>query len=220
MNLTPFLVAGTAFFLLKAFMGSTASTGLPTPKKLYVLGDSQIANGVFSKKLRSRTSTEIINGGTGGYGIRQLRKEWLPDLLSHQPDMVLLWAGVNDIASKRGAKHVKEQIELLRDEVRPAPLVVFEIPPWGGYHKYGPELKFDETNRSNALLHTIEGITVIPTGTLGTNGILDPENTYIRRATGLPEGLHFGSKGYDKIVDIATAHIPLLPLPKGMGILR
>lgn len=219
MNLTPLLVAGTAFFLLKAVLGP-AGPNMRPPARLYVLGDSQIANGNFSKKLRSKTSTEIINGGTGGYGISQLRKKWLSDVLANQPDMVLLWAGVNDIASQRGADHVKEQIELLRDEVSPATLAVFEIPPWGGYSQFSNQLKFDETYKANALMHSIPGIRVIPTSSMGQNGILNPGYTWIKRSTQMPEGLHFNSAGYDAMVDLTTGYLPLLPLPKALGIIR
>lgn len=216
MNPAPFFIAGAVLLLLKAYTGTQASP----LNRVYVLGDSQVANGMFSKELRSRTSTEIINGGTGGYGIRQLRKEWLPHLLSYQPDLVLLWAGVNDIASQRGAKHVKEQIELLRDEVSPAQLVVFEIPPWGGYGRYSDQLKFEETPRANAAMHTIDGITVIPTGMLGKDGILNPSYTWKKKSTGQPEGLHMSKAGYKVMADLAEDYLPFRPLPKALGVVR
>ncbi|HBR31313.1 MAG: GDSL-type esterase/lipase family protein [Eubacteriales bacterium] len=103
-----FCFASVPFFLNSA---SAAGDG----PIIVAFGDSLTAAGVFVNTLRNEYGLNIINAGVGGNNTNDARARFNRDVLSNNPDVVLIGFGMNDSARDM-AKYV--DIESFRNNLR------------------------------------------------------------------------------------------------------
>jgi lysophospholipase L1-like esterase len=82
---------------------------------IIAFGDSLTAAGVFVKNLNNQYGMNIINAGVGGNNTNDGRARFQNDVLSKNPNVVIICFGMNDSALDM-AKHV--EIETFKDNLR------------------------------------------------------------------------------------------------------
>ena len=203
MNL-PMILGGLS---LLALVKGVQAASTPAIRTIYLLGDSNTAapdyrNGTqetswLAKALQRRTKAKVYAGARGGWGVKDVREKYVPEIRKLNPDVVVAWLGVNDLSSQRSVDHIVSEMKLLKDQIAPTRLVILEIHDWGGYSR-GRD-KIELTDRANYRLRTEVGVPTIRTDSLGTNGIMKPEYDQ-------GDGLHFErpskSVAYDVIGEL------------------
>ena len=200
-NAAPLLVTGLAFLAL--MKGISLASRKPI-KRIYLIGDSQVTQPNYPQLgkeswlgeiLRRKTGAEVIVGAHGGWGVKRLRERFTRDILRSQPDVVVAWMGVNDIASNRSTEHVVEQLRRLKGDISPIKLVFVEVPPAAGYGKVTKA----RTDELNAAVRQKVDIPTINTEVFGDGG----GNL---KAQYTSDGLHFErpskSLAYDMMGDL------------------
>jgi len=83
---------------------------------------------------RQQPQLRIINRGISGERSDQILKRFSTDVLAHQPDMLIVIAGVNDIFQGRPADHVKFYLEKIYQEALMANIKILagSILPYNG----------------------------------------------------------------------------------------
>ena len=97
---------------LSVFGLPVSATGGPV---IIAFGDSLTAAGVYIKNLNNQFGTNIINAGVGGNNTVEGKARFQKDVLSKNPDTVIICFGMNDSA-KDMAKYV--EIEAFKDNLR------------------------------------------------------------------------------------------------------
>jgi hypothetical protein len=202
MNL-PMILGGLS---LLAFVKGVQAASKPPIRTIYLLGDSNTAapdytNGNektswLAKAVQARTGAKVYAGARGGWGVKQVREKYVPEIQKIKPDVVVAWLGVNDLSSNRSLDHIVNEMKLLKEQVSPSRLVILEIHDWGGYPR-GRD-KIELTDQANYRLRTEVGVPTIRTDSLGINGKIKPEYD--------GDGIHFErpskSVAYDVIGEL------------------
>jgi lysophospholipase L1-like esterase len=133
--------------------------------------------------------------GFVGQGVNKIHSSVDQNLWGESDDVIVL-AGVNDLASRRGVQHVVEGLERIYQEarVRGARVIAVELTPWGG-HVRGRHL-IDETREVNSWLDRSPSVEmVVNTSGLGIEGHLRPEYDS-------GDGLHLNAAGQQRLGSI------------------
>jgi isoamyl acetate esterase len=99
------------FLILSLFMGISATPPSVKPLKIVFFGDSITQQGVnpggYLDKMKKMLETkgikddyQLIGAGIGGNKIYDLYLRYEEDVLVHNPDVVVIWVGVNDVWHK------------------------------------------------------------------------------------------------------------------------
>lgn len=118
------------------------------PKRIIVaIGDSITAQKYLNKIKSKITNAETFSYGYIGQGAKFIYGK-LDEALKHEPEWIIIMAGVNDIASGRSVKHTKEYLEKLYSKSKEsgAKVMAIEILPW---HKN--KLSKDREERTHAV---------------------------------------------------------------------
>jgi isoamyl acetate esterase len=110
-NLQTMTIIRNTLFILFFFIGMAAAPPSVKPLKIVFFGDSITQAGVnpggFIDKMKAMLETkgikenyQLIGAGIGGNKIYDLYLRFEEDVLVHNPDVVLIWVGVNDVWHK------------------------------------------------------------------------------------------------------------------------
>ena len=118
-----------AVLLLLAGCGTS-----PRPTRISALGDSHTTNGRYLAEVHRQLGVDGEAIGLVGQGARVIAKR-LPDVLDDAPTHVIVQAGVNDLASGRSLKHIRQHLTRMYQAIHAAHAQVVAIPvlPWAAY---------------------------------------------------------------------------------------
>ena len=136
----------------------------------------------------------ILNRGFGGSTLKALNKDWKRIAGSHQPDVVVLYCGENDIAEGAPVEETVAQFERFLEQYAvtypDVPLIYIAMKPsisrwelWDQYQEADVAIK--------EIISKREGITFID---LSTSMFIE-EGT-LKKDIFLEDGLHMNKKGY------------------------
>jgi lysophospholipase L1-like esterase len=103
----------------------------PRPTRISAIGDSHTTGGRYLSEVHRELGVGGEAIGLVGQGARVISKR-LPDVLNDQPTHVIVQAGVNDLASGRSLKHIRQHLTHMYRAIRGANAIVVAIPvlPW------------------------------------------------------------------------------------------
>jgi lysophospholipase L1-like esterase len=180
--------------------GAKARTG--RVKRVLAVGDSLTAGG-YPKMLEQALTpgSEVIAMGFEGAGAQEIFTKALTELSSGDYDVIVVLAGVNDLASNRGAEHAVKWLQRIYVEARAggAEVVAVEVLPWAGH--IGGEARLSETQQLNQWMHRVADVdVVVSTGSMG-----DTDSRLLEEYDG-GAGLHLNRAGNEYLAKlIATA---------------
>ena len=95
------------------------------------IGDSITAQKYLNKIKSTITNAETFSYGYIGQGAKFIYGK-LDEALKHEPEWIIIMAGVNDIASGRSVQQPKEYLEKLyrKSKASGAKVMAIEILPW------------------------------------------------------------------------------------------
>lgn len=123
----------TLALVLSLLTGCGAPPG-PRPTRISALGDSHTTGGRYLAEVHRQLGVDGEAIGLVGQGARVISKR-LSDVLDDQPTHVIVQAGVNDLASGRSLKHIRQNLTRMYQAIHGANAVVVAIPvlPWAAY---------------------------------------------------------------------------------------
>ena len=170
-----FLASTAGFLLFQGFKHKPRQI-----RSLYLLGDSHTAQPKytladtkffdnestwFRTALEKRVPFPVHVGARGGWGVRDARKYFMPHIKAVNPDVVVAWLGVNDLSSGRSPDHIISELKKLKEDVKPAQLVLLDIMPWGAY-RTGKD-KVELTRHTNQRMRDEIGVPVMSMARFG-----------------------------------------------------
>jgi len=171
-------------------------------KRVLAVGDSLTAGG-YPKMLEQAlpSGSEVVAMGFTGAGAQEIFTKALTELSSGDYDVIVVLAGVNDLASNRGAEHAVKWLQRIYAEARAggAEVVAVEVLPWAGHT--GGEARLSETQQLNQWMHRVADVdVVVSTGSMG-----DADSRLLEEYDG-GAGLHLNRAGNEYLAKlIATA---------------
>lgn len=102
--------------------------------QISALGDSHTTGGRYLAEVHAKRGSTGRAIGLVGQGARVIAKR-LPELLADRPGVVIVQAGVNDLASGRSLKHTRTWLARMHAQVRATGATVVAVPilPWAAY---------------------------------------------------------------------------------------
>lgn len=196
------LIGMTVAIGLGVLLVTSGTKAQPRLKRVLAVGDSLTA-GNYPKALERLLppGSEVIQMGFEGAGAQEIFNKTAAELASGNYDVIIILAGVNDLASNRGAEHASKWLQKMYDEARiaGAMVVAVEVLPWAGYA--GGEARLPETKLLNQWLQRITDIdVVVDTSSMGDSygKLLDKYDS--------GAGLHLNRAGNEYLAQlIATA---------------
>lgn len=106
---------------------------LKPDRPVVCFGDSMTSLGLFGgypDDLRKLISLPVVNAGIGGISAKQTAEDYLPDILRHNPQVVVLELGGHDFLRRHSRTATKANLKTIIDKVRQAgaEVVLMEIP--------------------------------------------------------------------------------------------
>jgi lysophospholipase L1-like esterase len=171
-------------------------------RSVVAIGDSHTASGAYLRRVHATLGTSGAAMGQTGQGAAVIAR-MLPAVLAARPDVVVIQAGVNDIASGRSVAHITNELARMYEQARASGAYVVAVPvmPWGRYQRnrlggWGG----DATAAVNAWIWGA-GVAVADVRALG-DGRGD-----LRREYDAGDGLHLNAAGQAALGDLIAAVI-------------
>lgn len=197
-----YIPVGVAAAGLGVFLAVRAAKAASVPKRVAVIGDSLVGGQAFMVALKAAlpTGATVEIHSYPGKGTAAILDALGPVLIG-RPTHVVILAGVNDLASGRGAEVVKTNLNEMHRAVESAGAkpVAVELTPWRG--NVGGDKYQAETASVNGWIRSSSGAKVVRTGSLGySNGVLKPENDS-------GDGLHMSADGQRALAAVIARSI-------------
>jgi lysophospholipase L1-like esterase len=171
-------------------------------KKVLAVGDSFTA-GPYPKLLEAilPEGSSVTAMGYSGQGAAVIHEKASSALNSGEYDVVVILAGVNDLASNRGATVAYINLAKMYAEAMAAGAVVVavEVLPWGGT-EYGAK-RLTETAELNRLIQQSDNVDFV----VDTQSMGDGTGRLLKKYDN-GTGLHLSRAGHEKLAElVATA---------------
>lgn len=161
------------------------------------IGDSLTEQGAYLREVHSALGTSGRAIGLRGAGAAKIAEQ-MQYVLADGVDVVVVLAGVNDIASGRSVETITTALEGMYAQARAAGVQVVAVPilPWGRYMQI-PRLRARaaqlqrDTNAVNAWIRAA-GVPVVNIGAMGDGARLRPEFDS-------GDGLHLSAAGQRRL---------------------
>jgi lysophospholipase L1-like esterase len=155
---------------------------------------------------QARPSWTVLNRGVNGERTDQIAARFDRDVLAHDPDAVVILAGVNDVYQGRSAESVTSALERMYARAREHGIAVIAatIVPYN-----------TATADQNARMHAVNDWIATTAARLGLGfadtraAAADPANP--DRLAGSPDDLHPDIEGYRRMADVIRAAIDGIP---------
>jgi lysophospholipase L1-like esterase len=174
-----------------------------TPLRVLAVGDSITAGNypVLLEHHLAPGSEVEVRALTGG-GAEQVYNDAYTALASGDYDVVVVLAGVNDLASGRSVSTAKEWLQRTYDEAiaAGARVVAVELLPWAG-HPVGAK-KVAETEALNLWIRQLDGI--LGTRVVSTTSMGDGLGRSLYAGS---DGLHLTRAGNEKLAQLVAAAV-------------
>jgi len=120
--------------------------------RILLLGDSLTGTAGYCSTIQKVTTGQVLCRSYSGKGIDYIHKAGLVDVQKHRPDLVVLLAGVNDLASDKSVEYVTTHLDQFYRESTQSGIKVAAITltPWSRHAK-GQYLQA-ETKRVNSFI--------------------------------------------------------------------
>jgi lysophospholipase L1-like esterase len=193
----------TAVGLGIALLSSSSKAKSKMPLKVLAVGDSLTAGAyptLFEHYLApgSTVSVQAVEGG----GAERVYHNAYNALASGNYDVVVVLAGVNDLASGRSVSTAKEWLQRIYDEAiaAGARVVAVELLPWAS-HPVGAK-KVAETEALNLWIRQLDGI--LGTRVVSTTSMGDGLGRSLYAGS---DGLHLTRAGNEKLAQLVAAAV-------------
>ena len=197
-----YVPVGIAAVGLGAFLVVRSARASLAPKRVAVIGDSLVGGQSFMLALKaSLASGSLLEVHSfPGQGTGHILDE-LGAVLFSNPEIVVVLAGVNDLASGRGPELVKTNLNEMYEAIREqgAVPVAVQLTPWRG-HVSGSKYQA-ETMSVNGWIQTTAGVRDVRTDSLG-----DVNGTLISKYNN-GDGLHLSADGQRALADLVSKRI-------------
>lgn len=170
----------------------TGSTGRC---KVGAMGDSLTADGRYTKKLNNLCDSKLfVKHGVGGQGTGSMVKRFNKDIIQNNYRDVIVFAGVNDLASQRSAKTIKNNLAKMygNASAKNIRVIALTITPWKGTRHWTPErqLRTEEVNRW--ILSKPENVDIV----VDAYSLMDNGNAELKPEYDPGDHLHFNKAGH------------------------
>lgn len=159
------------------------------PGRIVALGDSHTETGAYLREVHRRLGSTGEALGIRGAGAAAISRR-SGEVLRPAPDVVIVAAGVNDVASGRALADITDALGNMYAAAKAAGARVVAVPimPWAGYMPAARRARLTaDTAAVNAWIQSA-GVDVVPVASLGRNGSL-------RREYDAGDGLHLNAAG-------------------------
>jgi lysophospholipase L1-like esterase len=181
-------------------MGDSTTAGTPafrSPREAPPDGAGDVTSQYAYWLMKAHPEWDVVNQGINGQRSDEIRARFEADVVSKQPALVVIIAGVNDVYQGRAAQHVKDELAAMYQRAHAARIAVVAgtiIP----YNTATPD--------QNARMHDINdwirvqgradpGVIVVDTRA----AVAAPGNPDLLASS--PDGLHPDAAGYRKMAD-------------------
>jgi len=181
-------------------MGDSTTAGTPafrSPREAPPDGAGDVTSQYAYWLMKAHPEWDVVNQGINGQRSDEIRARFEADVVSKQPALVVIIAGVNDVYQGRAAQHVKDELAAMYQHAHAARIAVVAgtiIP----YNTATPD--------QNARMHDINdwirvqgradpGVIVVDTRA----AVAAPGNPDLLASS--PDGLHPDAAGYRKMAD-------------------
>ena len=128
------LAIGVVILLLTGAILGTACTGTQDVKVVYCIGDSLTygypVQNAYEDELGACLGTHrtVVNKGHGGNTTSQMLDRFDDDVLAYDPDVVIIWGGINDVAGVGStAAHVESNLQAMYSKAHEAGVRVIAV---------------------------------------------------------------------------------------------
>lgn len=160
-----------------------------SPQRVLVLGDSLVASPGFLPALQEGFGPGVVvkQVSLAGCGTSKILDTGLKTISRWGPDVVVVLAGVNDLASGRGSAHVKSNLDTLYRSIEALGSYVFavQLTPWSDHIK-GRLLQAETKEVNNWISAHSVPVAVVYTDHIGHQG---------------KDGLHLRSAGGQELAE-------------------
>jgi lysophospholipase L1-like esterase len=181
-------------------MGDSTTAGTPafrSPREAPPRGEGDATSQYAYWLVKAHPDWEVINQGVNGQRSDQIHARFDEDVVSKQPAVVVIIAGVNDVYQGRSAQHVKDELAAMYKRAHDAHIAIVA----------GTIIPYDSaTADQNARMHDINGW-------IRTQARADPGVVYVDTRAAVaapgnpdllvssPDGLHPDAAGYRRMAD-------------------
>ena len=169
--------------------GGGGETDAKAPGRIVALGDSHTQTGAYLREVHRRLGSTGEALGIVGAGAAAISRR-SGEVMRPAPDVVIVAAGVNDVASGRALADITEALGNMYTAAKAAGARVVAVPvmPWAGYMPAARRAQLTaDTAAVNAWIRAAD-VDVVPVASLGRNGSL-------RREYDAGDGLHLNASG-------------------------